>query len=368
MLAGHSGATLPLALTLGDTWTRRLEPLVDATTGVQVFFVLSGFLITRLLADELARTGRVRLGRFAARRLLRLGPPFAVLLLVVAGLAAAGLLAPRYTRGFGWAAVYAYNVVARADTSTVLASTWSLAIEEQFYLVWPALLLLARRRPLVLLAVASAGLVALDLTLEHSVWASTHRVDRWPPAVFPTLFAGCAAALLVRRGITPRRWGPWLAAAAVAYGVSLWAPDLARPFAYGVRSAGITVGVVWVVTHPASRIVGLLEWRPLRAAGRLSYALYLWQSLFLTTNPTVWAGPYDFGASYAANAARAVRDGGMAMAWLPPINLILTALAAVATYHGVERPALRLRARLVGRNPRRPDGGYGLTGSDTPPS
>ena len=349
MIASHSGATLLLWPLLGGAWAVRAEPLVNGSAGVQVFFVLSGFLITRLLRDEMRRTGTVGLRRFYARRMLRLAPPFAVFLAVVGGLVAAGALAPEHGQGLLLSAVYAYNFVARGADSVVLTSTWSLAIEEQFYLVLPALLLAARSRPALALAALAVLLAALGLTLEATPLAERFFLGRWPTAVFPTLFAGCLAALAWERRHVPRRWAPWLVVAVVAYGVSLWAPEPNSTLAYLVRTVGIAIGVLWTVAHPASRTVRVLEWAPLRWVGRLSYSLYLWQSLLLTTGPRIWTETYAFEASVAANVARAAREGLMPLLWLPPFNLLVLLGLAVASYYGVERPSLRWRARVAGR-------------------
>jgi peptidoglycan/LPS O-acetylase OafA/YrhL len=343
VLAGHSGATLPLWRALGPDATARAEPLVGATTGVQVFFVLSGLLITRLLLAEHESTGSVRLGRFYARRLLRLTPPFAAFLLVVGALLLAGALPASDGRGFAWAALYLYNLVPRETATPLLASLWSLAVEEQFYLVLPALVLAAGRRLLPVLAVAAGVLLAADLALRASPWMLTHTVERWPTGAFPTLFVGCVAGVLWTRGVRVR--AAWLAPSALAYGVTLWAPALPEPVATLVRSAGVAGAVLWLLAHPDARATRLLESAPLRHVGRLSYALYLWQGLFLTTNPNVWAGPYDMDASWAANAARAAADGALALLRLPPISLAATYLAAVASYRWIERPVLRWRDR-----------------------
>lgn len=108
--------------------------------GVHVFFVISGFLITGLLLDELARTNRVDLRRFYLRRALRIFPPYYTYLAVVFLLALAGALqlAPRdMAHGLTYTSNY------YPARSWFLGHTWSLSVEEQFYLLWPAVLMLA---------------------------------------------------------------------------------------------------------------------------------------------------------------------------------------------------------------------------------
>ena len=136
--------------------------------GVDLFFVLSGFLITSLLLVEISTAGRIRLGRFWARRARRLLPPLLLVLLGVAGYSAT-LASPTELariRGDSWAALFYYanwhallaeqSYWQMFSLPSPLAHTWSLAIEEQFYLVWPLLVLLLAKRTSRLLSAASA--------------------------------------------------------------------------------------------------------------------------------------------------------------------------------------------------------------------
>ena len=113
------------------------------TVGVSVFFVLSGFLITRLLLEEHRATGAVRFGNFYARRALRLLPAMAVMLAIVGtwGAVSGEINAPVL-----WPALYLSNIAVASGVDVgVFTHTWSLALEEQFYLVWPLVLLWALR-------------------------------------------------------------------------------------------------------------------------------------------------------------------------------------------------------------------------------
>ena len=132
--------------------------LTGGFVGVDVFFVISGFLITGMLRGELARTGRVSLARFYARRIRRLMPQAVTAIAVVAGAAAVVLPASRadaLTGDMLAAGAHAMNWHLAAESTDYFASGeqdgpldhfWSLAVEEQFYLVWPLLLLGPRRR------------------------------------------------------------------------------------------------------------------------------------------------------------------------------------------------------------------------------
>src|SRR5439155_2931926 len=138
VLVSHLAGTrnFPLSATTGNF-------LGLGEFGVIVFFVISGFLITGLLLDELARTDRIRLGRFYFRRTLRIFPPYYMLIAVLAVAGAAGViqLAPHDV-----ARTMTYTSNYYAGRSWFVGHTWSLSVEEQFYLLWPAVLLLAGTR------------------------------------------------------------------------------------------------------------------------------------------------------------------------------------------------------------------------------
>ena len=279
--------------------------------GVDVFFVLSGYLITGLLVDELARSGRVDLARFYARRVRRLLPA-AVLVLAVVIVGTVGLLDRVDQAAVGddakASALYAANwhfalaegdYFAPGDVPSPLVHFWSLAVEEQFYVVWPALLLglwalVARHRRgaravgvvLGAVLVLTAVSAALSVLLEDGplTYYGTHTRAY-------QLLAGAALALAARRWITGgpgteqgsaalRAAGALLAVAACA---ALAALAHAIPGARGYpgfAGLGVTAASVALIAaldlmgrHPLQRLAGA---RPAAAIGRLSYSLYLW--------------------------------------------------------------------------------------------
>ncbi len=118
--------------------------------GVQTFFVISGFLITHLLLKELNKTGTVNLKRFYFRRALRIFPPFYVYLAVALSLTLVGFF-PGELRAFLVAGTYTWNYLGTG--SVLVEHTWSLSLEEQFYLLWPAALVFLGARKSVKLAV-----------------------------------------------------------------------------------------------------------------------------------------------------------------------------------------------------------------------
>ncbi|MHB8717550.1 MAG: acyltransferase family protein [Candidatus Dormibacteria bacterium] len=242
--------------------------------GVDVFFVLSGWLITNLLVNELSATGRVALGHFYWRRAKRLFPPLVIAVALAIVIAAAAWPASLVdTERQGAAALLYLGNWAVLDGwvhSGLLSHTWTLGIEEQFYAVWPLLLLFALRfRGRGTACAIAASLAALGLAhgvLVGGTWVAESRGSG--------LLIGSALAL------APARWwlrwpGTWRVVTLIAAGclaILLVAPsDPVWPLAV-VASALIIPTLGHDHTSPVSRA---LAWSPLVWLGRRSYALYL---------------------------------------------------------------------------------------------
>jgi peptidoglycan/LPS O-acetylase OafA/YrhL len=257
--------------------------------GVDLFFVLSGFLITALLLREVGDTGDVRYGAFYGRRALRLLPPLYLLLLVHAvytlasdgdwGAEGASIRAAVLYLS-NWQVVYSFETV--ADGTNHL---WSLAVEEQFYFLWPALLvglLGVGLRPRVFAAVLGVVVVA---TAFHRALLWDHGVD-WVELFVRTdlrldaLAIGAALALLWTTGSTPGRGV--VAAGWVGAGVIILCVLLSRANEDFFQLGGATLfalgaaAVILAVLDGNWSGIAVLEWRPLRAVGLVSYGLYLW--------------------------------------------------------------------------------------------
>lgn len=311
--------------------------------GVDIFFVLSGFLITSGLITDVDEHGRPRYARFWQRRLQRLLPAAAVLLLVV--LAYATFLMPVYRRAktgddASWTAVYLANwhfmnintYFSSDGTHSPLLHMWSLAVEEQFYLAWPVMiglivLLAGRRRWRPLLA----GVTALAIL--GSVGALWLRYDPSGPdraylgtdtkAFEPLLGALLAVALASGRvrGVVERRSN--LIATICALSVVVILAFLAGPSAFYFAGGALLLCVA-VVGLIAALVCGrvtmfshLLGWRPVAYLGAISYGLYLWH--------WPWAG-------WLGVAHGQFKPGAAALA------LAGTLATAVASYHLIELP------------------------------
>jgi peptidoglycan/LPS O-acetylase OafA/YrhL len=291
--------------------------------GVRVFFVISGYLITSLLIHEHARTGTISLTGFYVRRIFRIFPAFYAFILAMAIADLLGAV-DLHARDVIHAITYTTNYH-HDQRSWELGHIWSLSIEEQFYLIWPALFLLAGRRHVGKVAIA---LVVLSPVIRAAAWFATYDDDilmEWYPCVMDAIAFGSVlaayrpqldASAAYQRFL--RGWMFW----AVPVIVLIANAPIEHGFQYvlniSVMNAGIAVMVDRFTRVDEGPVFRLLNHRALAFVGVLSYSLYLWQEPFLNHNAHT---------SFTA--------------W--PINLGLAIVCAVASYYLVEQPFLRLR-------------------------
>jgi peptidoglycan/LPS O-acetylase OafA/YrhL len=273
----------------------------DGGLGVDLFFVLSGFLITTLLLEERDESGRISIGAFYRRRARRLGPALLALLAVAAfTIPVAQLL---------WPLTFTTNLALDANRPGLVANPlvhlWSLAAEEQFYLLWPLALVLCRRSWQAIAVAAGA--------FAWSAGAQTfgHVLPYSPARSAASIAAGCLAAYAARAGWRPGAFA-W---PALVVGVSIlfWTPT-------GLYNGWVVVFAVCAATV----LLAALErgaWRPVVYLGKTSYSLYLWHVPIF-----VWLGV------------------GTAALYVKGIGIGLSLAAAVLSYHLVERRFVRRRA------------------------
>ena len=255
--------------------------------GVVVFFALSGYLITGVLTADYARTGTVSFLEFYRRRALRLYPPLLLLLLVFSVVElVTDRLHDRWYLPKTLVTALSYTSDLRIlPISPGLGHLWTLAIEEQFYLVWPALFLLAvrssRLRVTALAAVALLWVAALATVLLHR--SDVGGVYKLPSSWALTLLIGAVASLaqprLTRAVKRPRALG---ALGLVTCLVLAATPEAkASPYVYLVVGPLVALATVGMINAARTwhRIPRILE--PLRALGVVSYATYLWNYVFV---------------------------------------------------------------------------------------
>jgi peptidoglycan/LPS O-acetylase OafA/YrhL len=315
----------------------RHSPIPDAAywyaaqgaVGVDMFFAISGFLITMLLLREHERTNTVSLRAFYQRRALRILPAFLAYLAVMALLAAYGVVELQRR---DWIAASTYTVNLFRDISHPFGHLWSLSVEEHFYLVWPPLfLLLGARRA------AAAALVCLlaEPFVRWGVYTYAGNaldIDFATPTKLDAIAAGCLMALAapskagasIQTRLDSRPVACFIGAALVLLTSCMVLGHVgkytivAKPF---VNAVAICV-LIWTATRFPGTVFGrALNSRPLVWLGGLSYSLYLWQQLFLDPS------------------------GGDRWICRFPQNIGLSFGAAMISFYLIERPFLRLRKR-----------------------
>jgi peptidoglycan/LPS O-acetylase OafA/YrhL len=309
--------------------------------GVDVFFVLSGFLITALLLRERIDHGRTRFGVFFARRALRLLPALAMFLLASAVYAAAIDLDLSET---GWSmfgvAFYFFNWMFVLRPETVIPNEfghlWSLSVEEQFYLVWPfaiAGLSVFGRRPKVAvlgvsLAVLAVALHRLQYFASGQSWLQLYtRTDMRVDA----LLVGALVGVVWTYRLEPWKRVPRLIAMlSVAFVlVCVLTAEVSDPFLYrgGFTAIAVAVGFVlyFVLDDPPESVRSALTVAPLRVLGKVSYATYIWHL------------PVFFAIRRFASSWLVVEQVAVALA--------ITAACVALSWFLVEEPALAFKKR-----------------------
>ena len=332
--------------------------------GVDVFFVISGFLITSLLVRERTNTGRVDLRRFWVRRGRRLLPALVAVVLTCATAAAVtggsvlvGVgrqLIGAMTFSSNWLDVASESSYFARDTPELFRNLWSLAVEEQFYVVWPVLLLaivLIRHwgaRVAIVAAIAIAS--AIEMALLYTPGSDATRVYFGSDTHSFGLALGAVLALVISR-LTPldldagesglqwfvRRLLPGIGAAAlVALGTAAWwmHDDSAFTYRGGLALVSILAAlVIWAAVSARSRLGRSLDSAPLRFIGARSYGMYLWH----------W--PVFVLVAAVAAPQRAPEPGWQAGL----IALAITAIASLASFRFVETPLRRSGLRGCAR-------------------
>ncbi len=275
--------------------------------GVELFFVLSGFLITTMLLREAGRGGGARLGHFYLQRATRILPPLLVYLGVVAAVClGAGLAVP--WKALGTAALFLTNVVP-GDATVFTAHLWSLAVEEQFYLFWPVLLLLSlrwggRRAAALVCAVLilASPVFRMAAAAAHAPWFD-HREGVLLPGRMDSLFAGALVAIgagsarfeRVYGALARAAWVPPLFFAVVSPVLRVVGGNVYTYSAgYTLESLAAAFSLAWLLRNPHARTSRALGRRPVAVLGLASYSGYLYQSSILFLWPAALGGRHPW--------------------------------------------------------------------------
>ncbi len=299
--------------------------------GVTVFFVISGFLITNLLLRELDTEKHIHLTKFYLRRTLRIFPPyyFFVLAVIVLQVVEWIELAPGDVPH-----ALSYTVNYHAQRSWYLGHAWSLSVEEQFYLLWPAVLLFAGKRRGLWIAVSVMTLCPL---IRLGIWYFFPSLIKYEigyrfETVADSIAVGCVLAgtqewLKLQRPyqkILASRLFILVPLVVLCAGLLPNSSRLNLLFGITVQNIGIAACIAWSVTNYSGKIGKVLNSKPVVFLGVMSYSVYLWQQPFL--NP-----------------------GSSSILSRFPLNLMLVGVASLASYYFIERPSLELRQRLERR-------------------
>jgi peptidoglycan/LPS O-acetylase OafA/YrhL len=303
--------------------------------GVTLFFVLSGYLITTILVRERDRTGRIDLAAFYARRALRLLPALFIILLA-APLILWAVDDPRLRWSMlkpSMASLFYVGDFLRAsgDRMVVFGHTWSLAVEEQFYLLWPLLLLgllrWVRSDRGRFHVVATIAVACIGWRVTASAAFGFDRVYYAPDTNAFALLLGCLIAF--RSPALSRVASRWLAGLATATLVMMAAVPVALNTApyytllkYGAVAAGLTATVAVICARQGGHVFAL---SPLVLLGKISYGLYLWHEVLLLAEPNghPFEGPVSRG-----------------------LVVLVSLVAAFASWQFIERPVLRFKTRF----------------------
>jgi len=334
------------AVSINAVWPVLPVPILEHSGlfGVEIFFALSGFLITTWLIREEQQYGRICLTAFYTRRVFRILPAALALLLTVAILSARGVFP--VTLGRWLSSLLFVANLSHATGNWYLGHFWSLAVEEHFYLLWPAIFLLLRHnRRRFAFTVASGLVLALWRAIDFKYHLTITNFDLWwgrTDINADSITWGVSIALIYADSQWREKLLRFLGRAFVPVGLVatviacewLPLPDWKLSMAaLSVKAIAIPLLIVWTLTHTSAWPSRLLETAALRFVGLISYSLYLWQQLFCVETVSWVPGQHALQSF--------------------PANLLCAFGCAVLSYLLIERPFIakgRLFTARIGRD------------------
>jgi len=334
--AGHALLTLPASV--GEN--KVVQLFSNAALGVQIFFVISGYLITKLLLLERKKTGKIDLKGFYIRRVLRIFPVFFLYLITLVLLKYS--LMPEVFRSYSlilFAALYLWNYkhYFKADPAGdngnfYMAHFWSLSMEEQFYLLWP-ITFIRNRKNLIKITIAIMLLIPLVRIASYFLMpGSRPQVTMMLHTGGDTIIMGCFGALLEQTNTFKNSLVPILKSNLLILAVALFLFVLSPLLSMYLKGMyALTVGqslnnlcimalIFWAIYIP-SAVSTALNSKILVHTGILSYSIYIWQPLILNHKTNFWINQF-------------------------PQNILVVMAIAFLSYYAIEKPLLNLKKRF----------------------
>jgi peptidoglycan/LPS O-acetylase OafA/YrhL len=311
----------------------------NGSLGVFIFFVISGYLISTLLLREREKTGTISLTRFYLRRALRILPPFYAYLLLLEILEATGHLPGMNRRELITALTFTRNYSQHVDL-WALEHTWSLCIEEQFYLLWPMVLVLGALHKRNSHSHRTATQVVFGIliaepfirVLSYRYLPGFHNMGMFHMQADGLMFGALGALQqgherFERIYSRATRW-PWLLPILIFLVLGTLTVTLGNYWdltvGFSISGFLVLMWLLWLVRNPESAAGRVLNQRWITWIGRLSYSLYIWQTFFLHHLNVEVLGSRSWWTSF-------------------PINWFCILAVAALSYYCVEKPALHLR-------------------------
>lgn len=317
--------------------------IFNGDTGVYIFFVISGYLITSLLLHEQQKKGSISMRSFYFRRAMRILPPIYFYVAILLLLAWAGRVA--VTKIDIFSALFFFRNYATTCSMWSLEHFWTLSVEEQFYLIWPFVLYFCLRHRsgiagrmaaakvaiavIIISPIIRVGTFLLPIPYLHHGGMFHQRAD--------SLMFGCVVALLQGTPAFERAYAfatkIWWVPPVVIFLCDCLAVRFQNywqfPIGFTILGIAIAFFLLWCVRNPSSVVGRVLNARPVVHIGVLSYSIYIWQTLFLHHgNEAIFGSSLKFISTFPGN-------------WLAVL------LVAEFSYYVIEQPSLRLRTRLM---------------------
>jgi peptidoglycan/LPS O-acetylase OafA/YrhL len=304
--------------------------------GVELFFAISGLLICSRLLDEESRGGQVSVNAFYVRRVFRILPPAIFYLLAIAFLAGLQVIPVSQADWFAslfffrnYAMLFEYLNHSPLPLHWYTGHFWSLSMEEHFYLILPAVLVTFKRTRRWVLAGMGVSVALWRMVLAHVIhrdYQFNFRTDTHVDALLIPALIALALYPLTRNEGARRYIRVWSFPMFVA--MELFLLNTRGPCFFTLQAVVLPLLILSTVLHPNTVQGRILETKPLRWIGCISYSLYLWQQLF-------------FGVNFAGSPS------GFAFLRNPPINLLALLVCATFSHYVIEKPFIRLGQKLA---------------------